>query len=213
MVIYSGTAIEENARWAKGEYRLTKGTADAVSYAINARKSRGTVASPTVITTGDDLLTISGYGYVGATNTYQEAARITFDSTGTISDSATGIGGIIRFHHAIVGAEPAEVGMFRSQHLIHEGTSPTITANGGTNPTIAGKDEAFDVTIGTGGTATDFTVTFANAFTTNAPVCIAQSNTDIVALKVAATTTTVTVTSATAFTAGSIVHVICRGWE
>ena len=177
------------------------------------RKSRGTPTSPSVITTGDDLGKLGAYGYVGATNKWMEAANITFDSTGTISDSTTGIGGIIRFSHAIVGAAVAEVGMFRSQHLIHEGTSPTITANGGTNPTIAGKDEAFDVTIGTGGTATDFTVTFANAFTTNAPVCIAQSDTDIVALKVVATTTTVQVTSTTAFTAGSKVHVICRGWE
>ena len=203
----------ENSRFTAGLWQTSKGTADAVAYAINARKSRGTVASPTVITTGDDLLTISGYGYVGATNTYQEAARITFDSTGTISDSATGIGGIIRFSHAIVGAEPAEVGMFRSQHLIHEGTSPTITAGGGTSPTIAGKDEAFDVTIGTGGVATSFEVTFANAFTTNAPIAAAQSDTDIIALKVATTTTTVTVTASTPFTAGSKVHVICRGWE
>lgn len=87
----------EQARFTAGIFQPSKGSADAVAYAINARKSRGTVASPTVITTGDDLLTISGYGYVGATNTYQEAARITFDSTGTISDSATGITGLIRF--------------------------------------------------------------------------------------------------------------------
>lgn len=108
------TAISgvENNRVSAGSVQYSKGTADAVSYALNARKSRGTVASPTVITTGDDLLTISGFGYVGATNTYQEAARITFDSTGTISDSATGIGGIVRVHAAKVGAEPAEIARF-----------------------------------------------------------------------------------------------------
>lgn len=99
----------ENSRFLAGALQFSKGTADAVSYAINARKSRGTVASPTVITTGDDLLTINGYGYVGATNTYQLAGTITIDSTGTISDSATGIGGIMRFAVAKVGAEPAEV--------------------------------------------------------------------------------------------------------
>ena len=99
----------ENTRWAAGIQQSSYAAADTVSYAINLRKSRGTVAGPTVITTGDDLATISGYGYVGATNTYQEACRITFDSTGTISDSATGIGGIMRFAVAKVGAEPAEV--------------------------------------------------------------------------------------------------------
>ena len=203
----------ENSIILAGISQFSKGTADAVSYAMNFRKSRGTVASPTVITTGDDLATISGFGYVGATNTYQEACRITFDSTGAISDSATGIGGIISFLHATVGAEPVTVAQMKSQHIIHSGTSPTITAGGGTNPSIAGKDEAFEVTIGTGGTATSVEVTFANAFTTNPPVCVAMSDTDIVALKCVTTTTKVTITATLAFTAGSIIHVICRGWE
>lgn len=103
-------------------------------------------------------------------------------------------------------------GISVNQHAVHLGTSPTITAGGGTSPSIVGKDEAFLVTIGTGGTATNFTVTFANAFA-NAPVCCANSNTDIVAFKVSSTTTTVTVTATAPFTASSKVNVICRGWE
>ena len=87
----------EWARFASRAFQVSRGSADDVAYSITGRKSRGTVASPTVITSGDDLLKISGDGYVGATNTYQEAARITFDSTGTISDSATGITGLLRF--------------------------------------------------------------------------------------------------------------------
>lgn len=103
----AGIAISavENTRWTAGVQQVSKGTADAVAYAINARKSRGSVGSPTVITTGDDLLTISGFGYVGATNTYREAARITFDSTGTISDATNGIGGIIRFSTQLQGTD------------------------------------------------------------------------------------------------------------
>lgn len=99
----------EGARFSSGVFQPSKGSADAVAYAINARKSRGTVASPTAITTGDDLLTISGYGYVGGTGTYVEAANITFDSTGTIANNSTGVGGVIRFNVAKVGAAPAEV--------------------------------------------------------------------------------------------------------
>ena len=79
---------------------------------IRGYRSSGTLASPTAITTGDDLFTLRALGYVGATNTYQEAARITFDSTGTISDSATGIGGIFRIQVAKVGAEVAEIMRF-----------------------------------------------------------------------------------------------------
>ena len=194
--------------------QLTNSTAVTTAYALNFQKSRGTVAAPTVITTGDDLATISGFGYVGATGTYVEACRITFDSTGTIANTTSGTGGVIRFGHAIVGTVGAtEVAKFHSQHLIHEGSSPTITADGGTNPSIVGKDEACVVTIGTGGVATSVTVTFANAFTTNPPVCVAQSDTDIVAFKVVSTTTTVKVDAAAPFTAGSKITIVSRGWE
>lgn len=99
-----------------------------------------------------------------------------------------------------------------SQHTSYLGTSPTITAGGGTSPSIVGKDQAFTVTLGTGGIATTFTVTFAKAFT-NAPPAIAVSDTDIVALKCVTTTTTVVVTATAAFTASSKVHVIVGSWE
>lgn len=98
----SVTAVE-NTRFAAGIVQSSKGSADAVAFSYNFRKSRGTVAAPTVITTGDDLSTIKGFGYLGATNTYTEACRITFDSIGTISDSTSGIGGVIRFNTANQG--------------------------------------------------------------------------------------------------------------
>ncbi len=80
----------ENSRLIAGGLQASYAAADTVSYAINSRKSRGTVASPTVITTGDDLLTLSGYGYVGATNTYQIGAKIRFTSSGTVTDAPDG---------------------------------------------------------------------------------------------------------------------------
>lgn len=123
-VLGYGVAGVEAARMTAGLVQYSKGTADAVAYAINARKSRGTVASPTVITTGDDLLTINAYGYVGGTNTYQQAAGITFDSEGTISDSTTGIAGNIQFLTAATGAEPAEaVRVSPGKHIIFQETS------------------------------------------------------------------------------------------
>lgn len=61
---------------------------------IRGYKTRGSAASPTVITSGDDLLRISAYGYSGAGG-YVEAARIEFDSEGTIA--TTRVPGSIRF--------------------------------------------------------------------------------------------------------------------
>ena len=48
------------------------------------RKARGTIAAPTVVTTGDDLGTIRAYGAVAA-GEYVQAAEIRFDMAGTIA--------------------------------------------------------------------------------------------------------------------------------
>lgn len=87
--------------------QFSSAKADAVAYALNARKSRGTVASPTVITTGDAGLTESAFYFVGATNTYQEASRIEHDSTGTISDATNGVGGIVKIMTKLQGTDTA----------------------------------------------------------------------------------------------------------
>ena len=178
---------------------------------FNFMKSRGTIAAPTVITTGDDLATISGYGYVGATNTYQQAAYMLIDSGGTISDSPTGVGGLIDLYTAIVGAEPAlRVRIDNVGHVSYSGTAPTMGACG-TSPSVVGNDMIMEITVGTGGLATSCAVTFAQTWATNAPVCVAESDTDIVAIKSVETTTTATFTVAAVFTASSKLEVVCFG--
>lgn len=142
-----------------------------------------------------------------ATGTNRSGGNVVF-KTGNATGGGTN--GAVLFQTS--GAVSYFKGDSKQQHATYLGTSPTITAGGGTSPSIVGKDQAFTVTIGTGGIATTFTVTFANAFT-NAPPAHANSDTDIVALKVATTTTTVVVTATAAFTAGSKVHVIVGSWE
>lgn len=209
----------ENSRWTSGGiYQLSKGSADAVAYSINSRKSRGTVASPTLITTGDDLLTLSGFGYVGGTNTYREAARITFDSTGTISDATNGIGANIEFSTQKQGTDTSPAVRARvdqNGHLVSiAGTANTPTMGAcGTLPSVAGTDNAMSVTVGTGGAATSCAVSFGSTWAGNTPVCVAQNDTDIVAYKVSTTTTGVTVTASAAFTASSKFQVLCIGQQ
>ncbi len=58
------------------------------------RKARGTVGTPTVVTSGDDLGNIDAFGYGGATG-YVQSAAIEFDSTGTVAD--TRVPGVIKF--------------------------------------------------------------------------------------------------------------------
>ena len=76
-----GLKVWDYAAGASGVYYAA---ADAVAYELAGYKTRGTLASPTVITSGDDLLRIAGYGYSGAAG-YVKAAEILFDSIGTIA--------------------------------------------------------------------------------------------------------------------------------
>jgi hypothetical protein len=218
----SGTSVAfssantENARFMSGGvFQPSKGSADAVGYALNVRKARGTVASPTAITSGDDLATLSGYGYVGGTNTYREAARIIFDSTGTISDAANGIGGNIDFSTQKQGTDTTPAVRARidqNGHLLSiAGTANTPTMGAcGTSPSVTGTDNAMLVTVGTGGAATSCAINFGSAYGT-APVCTAQNDTDRVAYSIAATVSAVTVSASAAFTASSKFHIICLG--
>tara|TARA_R110000868_G_scaffold154362_1_gene380428 strand:- start:121 stop:792 length:672 start_codon:yes stop_codon:yes gene_type:complete len=120
----------ENSRFsgAQGASLFLASNAGAVTtgYAMNFRKSRGTVASPTVITTGDTLLTISGFGYLGGTNTYRETARLQFDSAGTISDATTGIGSVITFYGKTQGTDVTP----QPAMTIAGGSTATLQLNG-----------------------------------------------------------------------------------
>lgn len=98
----------------------------------------------------------------------------------------------------------------RSGKQVVTGTTPTIGACG-TSPSVAGNDNAMLVTVGTGGVATTCAVNFSAAWTTNAPVCVAQSSADATALTITVSTTVVTVTKAAPFTASSLLNILCTG--
>ena len=109
--------------------RLSNAQATTTAYELAFRKARGTVASPTVVTTGDDLATISGSAYVGATGTYVRAASIVIDSTGTIANNSTGVGGIIRLSTRKVAGSVTERLRVDENETADE-TSVLISVNG-----------------------------------------------------------------------------------
>lgn len=82
-------------------------------------------------------------------------------------------------------------------HIHTTGTDPTLSSCG-TNPSVIGSDTAGTVTIGTGGTASACTITFANAFSTNAPACVitSQMNAAISLYVSASSTSAITITNA-----------------
>lgn len=107
-------------------------------------------------------------------------------------------------------------GTFRDltlRHSLAQGTAPTIGSGFGTSPSIAGRDEATRVTVGTSPGSTGV-ITFGTAYTT-APVCSANNETTTtVVLTTTPTTTqvTVTVVSGTLIAADKI-GVLCRGFQ
>jgi hypothetical protein len=64
---------------------LERADTSVTAFSLTAYKARGSTASESVITTGDDLLYFRGYGYDG--NSFTESSRITFSSEGTIADN------------------------------------------------------------------------------------------------------------------------------
>lgn len=108
----------------------------------------------------------------------------------------------------IVGGEVRLIGNINTNAV--NTTIPLVGSCGTAPPDVAGSSAAMFVTIGTGGVATSCAIDFSYPFTTP-PVCTANSDTDIAALKVVTTTTTVTVSKTTPFTASSHLHVICLG--
>lgn len=208
----------EWARFVSFAFQPSRGAADATSYAVNARKSRGTVATPTVITTGDDLLAINAAGYVGGTNTYVNAAALKFKSIGTISDATNGIGGQLDIQTQKQGLDTSPQSRVRVDQVGHlaaiAGTANTPSMGAcGTAPAIAGADNAMFATVGTGGAVNSCVINFGSTWATNAPVCIAQNDTDRVAYSVTTSTTAMTITATAAFTASSKFHILCMGHQ
>ena len=67
------------------------------SGAFQGRKSRGTLDDRSAVADDDDLLTISGFAYVGDNNSYQETCRIEYEVDGSVSDASKGAPGRIVF--------------------------------------------------------------------------------------------------------------------
>ena len=90
--------------------------------------------------------------------------------------------------------------------------APTITSGGGTSPTIVGSDMAFKITLGASPSNTAIVVDFYQNYA-NAPMVIAQYQSDHIALRAVATTSGITITPASAMTENHVIDVILFGRE
>ena len=82
----SGLAHFAAGTTALGLVNLQQASADTDSFDVVLQKSRGSVTSPSVVTTGDYLGIIKGAGYGGASG-FISAAEIRFVAEGTIANS------------------------------------------------------------------------------------------------------------------------------
>lgn len=119
-----------------------------------------------------------------------------------------GFNGGSGFFTTDISGNVVALGNITGKHLLGNGTSPTVADNGGNDSTIAGKDTACKVTVGTGSTTT-ITITFGTAYAT-APVCVVSGSVSS-DIKVATTTTTAVLTHA-GFTDAEVLHVVCIGF-
>lgn len=107
---------------------------------------------------------------------------------------------------------PSNARDWKGRHYIASGAAPTIASGFGTGSTIAGRDEAFRITLGTT-PGTGGVVTFGTAYSI-APVCQANDETTLtVVLTTTPTTTNVTITSVTGvLISADKIGVMCKGY-
>lgn len=214
------------------------GTAPDARFSIwNNISPVGTDVAMFYITPTVAAATTSSYATFSSNPTFAASATPTFTTHYNAVDPVLGSGASTTYQQGF-SAGPFTAGTgtnygFRGQvattavgayNLYLDGTAPNYIvghihgpASGlamgacGTNPSVVGGDTAMLITVGTGGAATTCAVTFALTWA-NAPVCIAQNNTDRVAYSMATDATTLTITATAAFTAGSKFHVHCIGY-
>lgn len=173
-------------------------------------------------------VTISGGYKTGATGTRYDGGWVTIAGGSAIeggTGSANGGSILLRVGYKggsgvdgnITFANPSDVAILKvigkEEHFVASGSAaPTISAGGGTGRTIAGRDQAFVVTMGTG-SPTSVTVQFANQWTTAPVVTCLTSKTGVTLSLTAVSTSSVQITSSAAWSSSDKLHVICMGYE
>ena len=114
----------------------------------------------------------SGVAYSGGGGALDASSSLSF--LNIASESTTGF---ITFNTGgALAAATERMRIDQYGHFVYKGTAPTVTAACGTAPSVTGNDSAGVLNVGTGGTATTCTVTFANTWTTT-PHCFVQDET------------------------------------
>ena len=213
----------------------------AGNFIINPAGGGGGIQYSGTSSTGAGVSFVAGSGgdaiYNGGANTGANAAgnvRMTagdtatgapgniFLTTGAATSSGVGgamsivLNGLTTPGYLVIGTATASFykinGAGKHIAVIDSGNRPTIASGGGTSPAITGSDNAFKVTVGSGGIATSVTVNFNTAWNAT-PVVIAQHQGTVLPLAVSASTTSVQISASSAFTAGAVIDVICIGIE
>lgn len=185
---------------------------------VYARKD-GAAANTTLYVCSNTAPATYAWALVGAAG--GGATSVTAGATGALVISPTTGAVVADIDTAYVPAKTASntftgTNSFTSnnteiKHLIAIGTAPTIASGFGTTPSIAGKDMAGKVTVGTGGTASTGSILFNVAYTT-APSCVANNQTSQIYVQATPTTTNVVLSSSSAWGAADVISWICVGY-
>lgn len=142
---------------------------------VSALKSRGTNASPSVISSGDGIFSFIGYGFDG-TN-YILSGALTLVSTGTIgtnivpsiwSLATSNASGSLVAAFQVDSSQNTNILVAQqlNSKLIMSATAPTISSGFGTSPSITANGTlTFRLNVGTGGTASSGVIGLPTAST------------------------------------------------
>lgn len=161
----------------------------------------------------------------GANGVYWSSNQGIGWGSGTQSNSNTGDSGLCRVGANFVGINDGSTTCGNAEdlqvrHVISTHASPAIASGfAASGSTIAGSDDGGRVTVGSTTPGNTGAITFAVAYTTNAPACTANDESTALHIQASATTTTLTINAfslatgiAANFTAADKVTWTCRGY-
>lgn len=201
----SGGFIVNGTASTGGAITLQAGSAQALTIAGSPNTGAGNAGSVSI--SGGTTATGAGGG-ITITPGYSTTSQVGNDLSIVLPGTTTASNMVVTSSAAFYKI----VGQSKHIHVINASNTPTITSGGGTSPSIAGSDNAFRITVGTGGSASSVTVTFNNAWA-NAPMAFANHQGALLPLRCVTTTTTCVIDAASAFTASGAIDVFCIGRE
>lgn len=211
-VIVGTGSVDASLVWT-GTGAMTKNQATVTTFSVNNSDASGRSSLAAVGETSKGAYLQSNSSTAGVTG-WRSGGVVATDWQKLIL-SAFNANSEIQFQTGSTNTSGIHMKLDTPGHLSFLGTVPAVATGAGdcgTSPAIVGNDSVGRITVGSSTNGGKCTVTFANAWTTNAPVCRASNETTSNLIRPASASTT-TVAFTGTLTAGDVLSYSCVQYQ